>query len=95
MLPLLVYIIFYLVLMIPMLCTLMEMDGYIYIYEIMPNSAALRYMYMYGIELIAGIFAATYFGPLIAISLWSIGCSSTLIIQYYNLIIHILLSSAI
>ena len=85
MLPLLVYIIFYLAVMFPMLSALMVYDRYIYIYKTIPNSAALRY----GIEFIAELFAISFLGPGAAISLWSIGCSSTLIIhiliiQCYN-----------
>ena len=75
MLPLFVYIIFYLIVMFPMLSLLMIIDGNTY--ETIPNSTALRH----AVLLIAEYLTISFFVPEIAIALWSIGSSSTLIIH--------------
>ena len=61
--------------MFPMLSLLMLIDGNTY--ETIPNSTALRH----AVLLIAEYFVGYLYGPEIAISLWSIGCSSTLIVH--------------
>ena len=75
MLPLLVYIIFYLVVMFPMLSMLMLLNRNLY--ETIPNSNTLRIAITFFVE----YFSASFIGAEAAISLWSIGCSSTLIIH--------------